>query len=383
MVAGSLEYRGGLTMEQSNQTLKSWCDTKAPRHNVHFLVNEEYSLGPGLRVLGTTLWPFIPPMVNMPDGYQFHFEQIKGDQDRPRCSMRDQNQWNKNDIKWLKTSLSNDLDQSTTIILSHYSPIDNVFDQSINKSVKSVMWCNVDIQALSDLYPNIKYWCYGGSSFNKRDEQMFDGITLCTNQMYNGMTKKTLSQFDPKFSIHMEGVKLVVKGPPLSAAFPYSTTTTTTMTPSSTSSSSSTSTSSTTQPTSNEHNTSLLETLHSVFKESSTYGNNDNTSMSKLIALLSNDIEQDGEDEKTKKRKFFNMAIPNPTSKPAAAESVTTSSSSKVSDPTDYLQYDGDDDLERYLSANQKKTRSTHLDSTAPPPSAVVVNSASKKKFKF
>eukprot|EP01133_Synstelium_polycarpum_P005976 gene5976-6922_t len=102
--------------------------------------------------MGTTLWPFIPPMLSVSDTFRFDYQSVMSPDDATRpSSMRDQNNWSRIDTKWIKDTLSAllassslslntstaELEAPQVVVLSHFPATSEAFSMDFkDKALK-------------------------------------------------------------------------------------------------------------------------------------------------------------------------------------------------------------------------------------------------------
>ncbi|EFA85703.1 hypothetical protein PPL_00932 [Heterostelium album PN500] len=413
LVAGVYEYSGGMTFEQTNRQLDRWCQS-IDSSNVHFLNNSDYNLsehningnGNGNDkwvIIGSTMWPFIPPVFDIPPNFKFDYESIKGDNDRPASSMRDQNNWNKNDVKQLKTLIqSYSFTGENIIVLSHFAPTSNnsVFnDTNISKLKKSISWCKCELETLVDANSNLSYWCYANTNNNLMSGDgavtKIQQMSLLTNQAYiKNDIKKLLDRFDSKLlSIDIKGLQLdKLEESDDSTDIPTTSSSESTSSISSSTTPTTATTETTTTTTVNnqsvlnikniseryqekeQQNKQLLESIKSVFKEDESGGKSTDKLIEALLkssgggvggSSMNKDEEEDQDSQK--KRKFFNLD-----NKTKEVNSNSTKQSFDINDNGNNsnnkekeIVYDDTDELESFLKSKDSSTKNNKINSNS------------------
>lgn len=185
LVPGNHEYYGDKNMDTIKEKLKELCrDT-----SVVLLDNSTHDItirGHDIRLIGSTLWPRIPPEYYSYMKREKHGLVTKITKDMFPLRAEDFEVMNRNDINFLKRSISSE----DCIVITHYPPTSMMLDDSTEHLPEVVThWT----EALELINSNVKLWACGHCHTSKRF-LVRGNIPLVTNCVQGG-------RFDENFEI--------------------------------------------------------------------------------------------------------------------------------------------------------------------------------------
>ncbi len=174
LVAGNHEYYQG-SIERTDQKLKLF---ENDFDNLHILQRDKYLMeDEKIRILGTTLWSYIPPKAQKSVYSFLNDYQMIDYLNHKTISIGDTNQLFYMNYRWLSEELKKD-EEYQTIVVTHHAP---TFKNTSAPIYRDQMTNYAFANSLDNLFPGVDLWIHGHTHYNHCDQY---GKTMVVANQY-------------------------------------------------------------------------------------------------------------------------------------------------------------------------------------------------------
>jgi len=162
----------------------------------------------GFRILGTTLWSFVPDANanevsrSINDYYTIFVEENDSDEIH-QLTVEETNAFHRRELEWLKQEIEKaSLVGEPVIILTHHAPTlrNTIHPKDDSKTLNCISYTDLDYMMKSPIVG----WCFGHTHFSS--DQMINGVRVISNQLGYLMMQEKETAFNSNLLVEFNAI---------------------------------------------------------------------------------------------------------------------------------------------------------------------------------